>query len=46
MEQQTNDNACFMAAVHKEGLTEFRDKIKILVEKLYEKRYPHKTRFW
>lgn len=45
-QQQTNDNACFMAAVHKEGLTEFRDKIKILVEKLYEKRYPHKTRFW
>ena len=29
-QQQTNDNACFMAAVHKEGLTEFRDKIKIL----------------
>ena len=45
-QQQTNGNACFMAAVHKEGLTEFRDIIKILVEKLYEKRYPHKTRFW
>jgi GTP-binding protein HflX len=45
-QQQTNNNACFMAAVHKEGLVEFRDKIKVLVEELYEKRYPHKTRFW
>lgn len=45
-QQQTNNNACFMAAVQKEGLEEFRDKIQILVEKLYEKRYPHKTRFW
>ena len=44
--QKTDNRACFMSAVHKEGLPEFRDVIKCLVEKLYEKRYPHKTRFW
>jgi GTPase len=43
---KTEDNACFMAAVHKEGLGELRTKLKTLVQELYVKRYPYKTRFW
>ncbi len=43
---KTEDNACFMAAVHKEGLDELRTKLKTLVQELYVKRYPYKTRFW
>lgn len=43
---ETKGNACFMSAVHKEGLLELREKLKELVQELYVKRYPYKTRFW
>ncbi|MCH2022013.1 MAG: GTPase HflX [Saprospiraceae bacterium] len=45
-QMQTKGNACFMTAVHKEGLQELREKLKSLVQNLYENRYPYKTRFW
>lgn len=44
--KETNDMACFIAALHKEGLPELREKLKSLVNELYIKRYPYKTRFW
>lgn len=45
-EIETKGNACFIAALHKEGLPELRDKLKTLINDLYIKRYPYKTRFW
>lgn len=43
---ETGGNACFMSALHKEGLAELRVKLKELIQELYVKRYPYKTRFW
>lgn len=43
---ETQGNACFMSALHKEGLAELRVKLKELIQELYVKRYPYKTRFW
>jgi GTPase len=45
-QMQTKGNACFMNAVQKEGLEELRQKLKTLIQELYENRYPYKTRFW
>ncbi|BDS14182.1 GTPase HflX [Aureispira anguillae] len=45
-EIETQGNACFIAALHKDGVQELREKLKTLVNDLYIKRYPYKTRFW
>ncbi len=45
-QMETKGNACFIAAIHKEGLDELKEKLKVLVQELYIKRYPYKTRFW
>jgi GTP-binding protein HflX len=43
---ETKGNACFISALKNEGLDELREKMKSLVNDLYVKRYPYKTRFW
>lgn len=43
---ETKGNACFISATQNEGLDELRDRLKILIDALYVKRYPYKTRFW
>ncbi|WMX14795.1 MULTISPECIES: GTPase HflX [unclassified Aureispira] len=43
---ETKGNACFISALKKEGLEELREKLKSLINDLYVKRYPYKTRFW
>lgn len=42
----TKGQACFISALPKEGLDEFKAKLKDLVNDLYQKRYPYKTKFW
>jgi len=43
---ETKGNACFISATKNEGLDELRDRLKVLIDALYVKRYPYKTRFW
>jgi len=43
---ETKGNACFISALQKDGLQELRDRLKSLINNLYVKRYPYKTRFW
>lgn len=43
---ETKGNACFISATQNEGLDELRDRLKVLIDALYVKRYPYKTRFW
>lgn len=43
---ETKGNACFISAVEKEGLDDLRERLKTLINDLYIKRYPYKTRFW
>jgi GTP-binding protein HflX len=43
---ETKGNACFISATEKEGLVELKDRMKTLIDDLYVKRYPYKTRFW
>lgn len=44
--ERTKGHAIFISALTKEGLDEFRSKIKLLIEDLYLERYPHRTKFW
>lgn len=43
---ETKGNACFISATKKEGLDQLRGQLKTLIDALYVKRYPYKTRFW
>lgn len=43
---ETKGNACFIAATENEGLDDLRIRLKTLIDALYVKRYPYKTRFW
>ncbi len=43
---ETQNNACFISALHKESIDELKSKLKVLIKDLYVKRYPYKTRFW
>lgn len=42
----TQNNACFISAITKEGMDELKAKLKEIIDDLYIKRYPYKTRFW
>lgn len=43
---ETQGRACFTDALEKDGLDELRERLKALIQDLYIKRYPHKTKFW
>jgi len=43
---ETNNNVCFISALKKKGIGKLKMKLKKLVQDLYVKRYPYKTRFW
>ena len=43
---ETKGNACFISATENEGLNDLRIRLKTLIDALYVKRYPYKTRFW
>lgn len=43
---ETKGNACFISATKKESLDELKGRLKTLINDLYVKRYPYKTRFW
>ncbi|CAA6815621.1 MAG: GTP-binding protein HflX [uncultured Aureispira sp.] len=43
---ETKGNACFISATENEGLDDLRIRLKTLIDALYVKRYPYKTRFW
>jgi GTPase len=45
-EIETKNSVCFMSVTEKEGLPELKVKLKELIDELYVKRYPYKTRFW
>ena len=36
----------FISAVTKENLVELRDKMRVMIEKEYDVRYPHQRKFW
>ena len=36
----------FISAIKKEKISELKQKMKLLVEKKYEERYPYKTKYW
>lgn len=41
-----DNNVCFISAKHKTGLGDLRLKLKELIAKLYDIRYPYKSKFW
>ena len=41
-----DNNVCFISAKHKIGLGDLRLKLKELIAKLYDIRYPYKSKFW
>ncbi len=43
---ETQNNVCFISATQKDGLDELKVRLKDIIDKLYIKRYPYKTRFW
>jgi GTP-binding protein HflX len=43
---ETKNSACFISAVTKEGMEELKVRLKDIINELYIKRYPYKTRFW
>lgn len=43
---ETKNSACFISAVTKEGMDELKVRLKDIINELYIKRYPYKTRFW
>lgn len=41
-----NNEVCFISAKYKTGLGDLRLKLKVLIAKLYDIRYPYKSKFW
>jgi len=39
-------SALFISAREKENIEELRECLRIMVEEMYEKRYPYKTKYW
>lgn len=43
---ETKNSACFISAITQEGMDELKERLKEIIDKIYIKRYPYKTRFW
>ncbi len=43
---ETKNTACFISAITQEGMAELKERLKDIIDKIYVKRYPYKTRFW
>lgn len=43
---ETKNSACFISAITQEGMDELKERLKEIIDKIYVKRYPYKTRFW
>jgi len=44
--KQHGKHTVFISAINKENMAEMREKLRIMVNDMYEERYPHQTKFW